>query len=200
MLITRKNSVDSTICLMINDIKKPLARILSIDEYYSLSATSSSLSDYESRSATNVIKLNAQKIEQIINDIIELERGKREEKEPPIIVKLLKHQGITEELDISQPDQAWLRQIEEYVEKNMSSVDLKLSDIAYEVAVSERQLYRRIKSLLGLTPNLYVRKLRLYRAKHLIDTRFYKTTLEVALHVGFQDAHYFKKVYTAEYP
>lgn len=197
--MTENKRVERAIDHMINDIKTPLARILSIDEHYNLSANNLT-DDYVARSAANVIRLNARKIEQIINDIIDLEKVRLKEKKPPIIIELLNGQGKIGYLDLSQPEQKWLKEIERYVEKNMTSVDLKLSDIAYQVAVSERQLYRKIRKLLGITPNEYVKKLRLHRAKHLIENKLYSTTLEIARRVGYQDAHYFKKVYSTEYP
>lgn len=193
--------MEQSVTLRIEDIKKPLARILEVQELYKIGALSDSI-DYSNKEASNVIKLNAQKIERLIDEILEVERAKLIKKRDPVIFGILQEQGVVEQADIkiTQPDKAWLKEIEKYVYSNISSPDLKLSDIAFEVAVSERQLHRRINKLLGITPNKYVRKLRLHRAKQLIDSRAFNTTQEVSQNVGFQDAHYFKKVYQAEYP
>ena len=194
-------NTEQTLTLKIEDIKKPLSRILEIQELYKIGALSDSI-DYSNREASNVIKLNAQKIESLIEEILEIEKAKLIKKKEPIIFEILREQDSLKESSstITKPDKAWLKEIEKFVYSNISSPELKLSDIAFEVAVSERQLHRRINKLLGITPNKYVRKLRLHRAKKLIDSRAFNTTQEVSQNVGFQDAHYFKKVYQAEYP
>jgi len=192
---------ERAISVKIEDIKKPLARILEIQEMYKIGTLSDSI-DYSNREASNVIKLNAQKIETLIDEILEIEKAKLIKKREPVIFEILREQGNLGQSDsnITQPDKAWLKEIEKYVYSNISSPDLKLSDIAFEVAVSERQLHRRINKILGITPNKYVRKLRLHKAKQLIESRAYNTTQEISQNVGFQDAHYFKRVYHSEYP
>ena len=150
-------NTEQTLTLKIEDIKKPLSRILEIQELYKIGALSDSI-DYSNREASNVIKLNAQKIESLIEEILEIEKAKLIKKKEPIIFEILREQDSLKESSstITKPDKAWLKEIEKFVYSNISSPELKLSDIAFEVAVSERQLHRRINKLLGITPNKYV--------------------------------------------
>ena len=67
------------------------------------------------------------------------------------------------------------------------------------MAVSERQLHRKIKNLLHLTPNKYIRVLRLYKAKQCIDDYLYDTISQISYAVGYYDTHYFSKIFKQQY-
>ena len=67
------------------------------------------------------------------------------------------------------------------------------------MAVSERQLHRKIGGLVFLTPNKYVRVLRLHKAKQMIDNYFYNSISQIAYAVGYSDTHYFSKIFYDQY-
>lgn len=100
---------------------------------------------------------------------------------------------------ISKSDKRWLIDIEKIVLKEINKTDINLIALAYKVSVSERQLHRNIKKFLGLTPNNYIRILKLHKAKQHLEEHTFRTIAEVSYAVGFNDAHYFSKIFYNQY-
>ena len=96
-------------------------------------------------------------------------------------------------------DEAWMRRLEDVVRHNLSRLDFKVTDMAYQLHVSERTLRNYIKEYTGLTPSSYLQKTRLDQAMIFIKTKRYKTVSEIAYAVGFKDSRYFSKVFKKEF-
>lgn len=96
-------------------------------------------------------------------------------------------------------DQNWLVTLEKEIYRSCSKNDLNISDLSDKMAVSERQLYRKITNLLHLTPNKYIRILKLHRAKQIIDQNLHHSISQIAYAVGYSDVYYFSKLFTAQY-
>ena len=54
---------------------------------------------------------------------------------------------------------------------------------------------RKIKSLTGYTGKRYIRELRLWRARHLLETGRYQTVKQVSYAVGFKNQRYFSRIF-----
>src|SRR5262249_9092960 len=67
--------------------------------------------------------------------------------------------------------------------------------LADRVGLSRRQLERRVKNYLGVTPLLYLSRVRVERAKSLLQAPGSATLSEVAEQCGFTDARRFKAVF-----
>ena len=74
---------------------------------------------------------------------------------------------------------------------------LKISTIAARMAVCERQLCRKTKKILGLTPGQYLKKFRLNQASRLLTEG--KSITRVSMEVGFSSYHYFAKCFKDEF-
>lgn len=75
---------------------------------------------------------------------------------------------------------------------NMDNVDYTVDDLASDVGMSRASLYKKTQHLLGITPNDYMRNVRLKRAAKLLE----ETTLpvnQISLMVGFQTSRYFSQ-------
>ncbi len=101
--------------------------------------------------------------------------------------------------DVSPADLVWLKSLEELVLAHAGKKDLAIATISYEMAVSERQLFRNIKRITGLTPNKYIRSVRLQMARTAIESGRYTTISEVAYAVGFETPAYFSKLFKEFY-
>ena len=77
--------------------------------------------------------------------------------------------------------------------------DLTLAALSYELAISERQLFRRIKSITGLTPNKYIRAIKLQIVREAIESGRYRTIAEVSYAAGFDTPAYFGKLFKEHY-
>lgn len=92
----------------------------------------------------------------------------------------------------------FLRKIREAIEKRMEEPGLAAEDIARVVGMSRSVLYAKLSALTGLSFNIYLRSLRLRRAKHLLKTSNLNIS-EVAYQVGFNDPRYFIRVFSEEF-
>lgn len=93
----------------------------------------------------------------------------------------------------------WLRRIHHLILKNLSEFDLTNTTLAEELSMSERQLYRIVKELTGLSPNVYIRQIRLREAYQLLQTEKYLSVREVAALVGYQKSEYFIRLFIEKY-
>lgn len=101
----------------------------------------------------------------------------------------------TPEADLSAPDLLWLEKVEAEARKGIESVDFNVADLADVLAMSKRQLERRLKLLTGLSPHKYLLEIRLATAREFLEARRYATVKAVALSVGFRDTQNFSKHY-----
>ncbi|MEO1416806.1 MAG: helix-turn-helix domain-containing protein, partial [Bacteroidota bacterium] len=105
----------------------------------------------------------------------------------------------TQDVKVTDADLFWLTELENIIQKEMTNRHFNLAELAYQMATSERQLFRKVKELTGRTPNKYLRDLRMYAAKKLLENYSYQTVAEVSYAVGFQDPHYFSKIYKGQF-
>ncbi|UOE50070.1 response regulator [Mucilaginibacter sp. SMC90] len=103
------------------------------------------------------------------------------------------------DLVLSPADLSWLEELEVMVRKHTGKTDLTLAALSYELAISERQLFRRIKSITGLTPNKYIRAIRLQIGREAIESGKYRTIAEVSYAAGFDTPAYFSKLFKEHY-
>jgi len=150
---------------------------------------------------------NASKIAAIVDEITLGLYQNQKESEIPLIFDLfhklprIRSLCMSEinPLAISKSDILWLIDIEKIVLKEINKTEINLIGLAYQVSVSERQLHRNIKKFLGLTPNNYIRILKLHKAKQHLEEYSFRTIAEVSYAVGFNDAHYFSKIFYNQY-
>lgn len=93
----------------------------------------------------------------------------------------------------------WLLRLERTVLERLESSLLSISWLAQEMMVSERQLFRKLDKYTGLTPNNYIRKIRLWNARRLLEDYACTSVCEVASRVGIRDPHYFSKLFAKEF-
>ncbi len=151
-----------------------------------------------------LILSNSKEIQNIIDEIVNSINKKQQE---PLFFQLYVSNPQVQAIctapvtphKITKDDATWLCQLEREVFKNIKNQTINLFDLSYKLAVSERQLHRKVKKLLHLTPNKYIRVLRLHKAKQLIDTYTYDTIAQLSYAVGYYDAHYFSKLFYQQY-
>lgn len=91
------------------------------------------------------------------------------------------------------------RQIEnaiEYLKKNYDKLDFKISDLAYQVYMSEKNFRRIFYEVYNKNPYTFLQEFRINKSKILL-LNTYKTISDIALQCGFSDvysfSHCFKK-------
>jgi AraC-like DNA-binding protein len=94
---------------------------------------------------------------------------------------------------------AWLRRFDQLVVAQIDNVSLNNEQLASQVHMSERHLFRRIKELTGMPPQKYIRKKKLAHAKHYLENGFFLTVKETAYAVGYINISYFIQQFEKEF-
>ena len=188
---------------LVERIKEPLSSIIEANEESSrLIAINSSRIQ-----TSDVIFSSSKEIAILIEEVVKQARENNVVEKVPVIYDISSSnqrvksmcKGLIDQNKISKQDALWLIEIEDEVYRNISHRDLNLYDLSYRMAVSERQLHRKIKNLINLTPNKYIRVLRLSKAKQFIDDYVYDTISQISYAVGYNDTHYFSKLFQQQY-
>ena len=98
----------------------------------------------------------------------------------------------------SQIDIELITKIKDLIEENIDHPELSSSFICKELGLSSSKLYRKITELTDLSPNEFIKTLRLKKSAHLLRTRNYNVS-EVADMVGFKDPFYFSKCFKKQF-
>jgi YesN/AraC family two-component response regulator len=93
----------------------------------------------------------------------------------------------------------WLKELEAILHADLSNSNLKVPDLAYKMAVSERTLRNRIKEYTGMSPNEYIMEVRMSKALQLLENGVYLTVAEVAFAIGLEYSSYFAKTFQERY-
>ncbi len=99
---------------------------------------------------------------------------------------------------ISDADELFMEKAMQVVEHNIGNVQFNVEDFAREMAVSRPLLFTKIKALTGLTPNNFVKTVRLKRARQLLEQNNLSIS-EISFRVGFRDARYFRRCFKQFY-
>jgi AraC-like DNA-binding protein len=85
-----------------------------------------------------------------------------------------------------------------YIEEHLSNPDLSIDHICDQVGASRASLYRKIKTMTGLSIVEVIKEIRLKRAKQLLKDQKFNVN-EVSHIVGFSDSNHFRKCFKAEF-
>ncbi|TMP45339.1 MULTISPECIES: two-component regulator propeller domain-containing protein [unclassified Pseudoalteromonas] len=92
---------------------------------------------------------------------------------------------------VSERDQKFIERLNQLVEKNYADSEFCVEKLVDSIAMSERQLQRKLKALFNQTPAEYIRNYRLLKAKELlIEGKSISLTSDL---VGFNSSSYFSR-------
>ncbi|MBT9395258.1 substrate-binding domain-containing protein [Hymenobacter sp. NST-14] len=95
-------------------------------------------------------------------------------------------------------DQKFLADLTAIIEANLSRPDLSVDDIARSLGVSQNQLYRKMKALLGTGVSDYLQNIRLTKARQLL-LQENSLIADVAYQTGFSSPAYFSTAFKTRY-
>lgn len=98
----------------------------------------------------------------------------------------------------NETDKTFITQLRKIIQDNLDDSEFNVERFGDEIGLSRVQLYRKVKALTGHSPVEMLRKARLMRARHLLQTTD-KSVSEVAYAVGFSTPSYFSKCYKEEF-
>lgn len=97
---------------------------------------------------------------------------------------------------ITHFDEEFIKHIIQSVEDNLNNPDFKIEDLADSMKMGRSMFYRKIKSILGVSPIDFVKDMRVKRSVQLLNSGEY-TVSEVAYMCGFSSPQYFSRVFKA---
>ncbi len=95
-------------------------------------------------------------------------------------------------------DAKFMETLTKLVEDNLTNEKLDVNFLATSVHMSVSTLYRKLKSLTGISGNEFIRKVRLKRGLQLLKEGGYNVS-EAAYGCGFSDPAYFRNCFKEEY-
>lgn len=91
-------------------------------------------------------------------------------------------------------DERFVEQLQKTIEQHLDDSDFNVEALSEELSMSRAQLFRKTKTLMGISPVELIRHIRLRKAKQmLLNTD--QTIQQVAYSVGFTSPSYFSKCY-----
>lgn len=100
--------------------------------------------------------------------------------------------SLSDMTKLPKADEEFLARVHEIIREQMADSELKMTSIAEQLHMSRTNFYRKIKGVLDLSPNEYLRIERLKEAAHLLSEGDYQVS-EVCYMVGFNSLSYFSK-------
>ena len=95
-------------------------------------------------------------------------------------------------------EEEFLKRLMSFVEVHWNDPEFNVTDFSKKMGFSSSQLNRNIKSLTGLPPNSFIKKLRLQRALKLLYNRKGNIS-HIAFETGFNSPTYFSKCFYKQF-
>jgi YesN/AraC family two-component response regulator len=127
------------------------------------------------------------RIDNIINTRLELKAKFSEDVESQVAI-----------LSHSPADEDFMNQLSQLIEENIGNADLKIEFLCKKMNISSSKLYRKIKELTDLSPNEFIRTLRLKKSAQMLKTGKNNVS-EVSYLVGFNDPLYFSRCFKKQF-
>ena len=101
----------------------------------------------------------------------------------------------TENPVLSESDQRLLKEVNEAIEQHMIDSDFNVTTLQETIGIGGKQLYRKLKSMTGMTPVEYIRDMRMKKAALMLNKGKFSVS-EVMYTVGFSNSSYFSKCFS----
>ncbi len=105
---------------------------------------------------------------------------------------------IEEGAPVGEKDRQFLGALIQYIDRNLSNGNVDILSLSGEMCMSRSSLFRKLRSLTGMTPNSFVNSYRLNKAAGLLRNGDYRVS-EVCDMLGFKSASYFAKAFKQQF-
>lgn len=132
-----------------------------------------------------------------IRNILKRKNNQKAVKSPHIEQKFLDKLIDTASIEQFSQQDVFIEKLNEVLEKQHTDTSTTVNTVAKAMAMSERQLFRKLKSVLGTTPTDYLRRFRLKKACLLLAQG--QSVVNTTFDTGFSSQSYFSKCFKSEY-
>lgn len=92
-------------------------------------------------------------------------------------------------------EKEWLDSLDKIINRNLDNPNLTITQLARELYISSASLNRKVNQICDCSPADYIRKMRLEKAKELLESNEELSLVKVAKKVGYANPAYFSKIY-----
>ncbi|HEY8931590.1 MAG TPA: two-component regulator propeller domain-containing protein [Mucilaginibacter sp.] len=103
-----------------------------------------------------------------------------------------------EDVEVVSGDEKLMKNVVDYIEKNMSNDRLSVEELSREMAMSRVSLYKKLLTLTGKSPLEFIRSVKMRRAAQLLASGE-MTIAMVSYEVGFNSPTYFTRTFKEEF-
>lgn len=104
-----------------------------------------------------------------------------------------------QELDYTTPDEEFIKQVMDCIYANYTDPDFDQNKLTEILGLSKSTIYRKLKSLTGMTTTNLIKDVRLKKAHELLNRGGGVRVSEIAYMVGFNDPKYFSTCFKKEF-
>lgn len=105
---------------------------------------------------------------------------------------------IEDSAQLGESDRQFLKKLIQYVDDNLLDGNLDILSLSDCMCIGRSSLFRKLRSITGMTPNAFVNKYRLNKAAKLLESGEFRVS-EVYDMVGFKSASYFSKAFRQQF-
>jgi AraC-like DNA-binding protein len=98
----------------------------------------------------------------------------------------------------SPVDEEFMSKLTAIIDKNINDSELSGQLLCSELGISSSTLYRKVKELTDLSPNEFIRTIRLKRSVALLKSHR-NSVAEVSYMLGFNDPYYFSRCFKKQF-
>ncbi len=112
-----------------------------------------------------------------------------------LLIKVKQQPIITaSEVMITSVEQQFLERLQNLVEENLSDENFQVEEVCRGIGMSRSQLQRKLSALMGCSPAYYLRRIRMERAKQLLEQNAGNIT-EIGFEVGYGSGSAFARAF-----
>jgi AraC-like DNA-binding protein len=156
---------------------------------------------YHSRYAQYILRKSADGLLEASYFTGNAEKNQKEMDQARNLIKQNSFDGIQQlvkDIDVPSMDQVFLEKVKAVIETHIGDANFGVEWLAHEVALSPRQLQRKLRTAIGLSAGNLIRVMRMQRAAQLLEKKAGNVS-EIAYKVGFHDPVYFSRIFRQMY-
>jgi len=135
----------------------------------------------------NIARVNEVLISALVNELCDVKEISRRRGEEKVLIK-----------SVSTTEETFINSLFRITDTNLADENFSIETLSRDIGISRPQLYRKITTLTGRSPNDLIRDLRMERAMSLLKRREGNIS-EIALEVGYNNPSYFAKCFTKKF-
>ncbi len=109
-----------------------------------------------------------------------------------------KYRALDEPITAQNQEDEFIKRIREEIEANLDDEFFGIQELCRAIGMSRAQLHRKLKALTGKSTSIFVRSIRLHKAKPILLNTDLNIS-QVAFEVGFSDPKYFSRTFNEEF-